>query len=82
MSKASRDTEAGHGPEESVKSTWLLREKIPSRVMSCSSLWYLAVRAWLYRMDKIRKSDSILNEEHWDVVSNNVLILLVSFMPK
>jgi hypothetical protein len=40
--------------------------------MSSSGLRNLAVRLWLDRMDQIRELDGILNEEDWDVVSNQI----------
>jgi hypothetical protein len=49
-----------------------LAEEIPSTVVSSSSLRNLTVRLWLDSMDQIRELDGILDEEDWDVVSNQV----------
>jgi hypothetical protein len=40
--------------------------------MRSSSLRDLSVRLGLDSVDKVWELDSILNEENWDIVSNNV----------
>lgn len=40
--------------------------------MSRGSLGNLIIWAWLHRVDKIRELYSILDEEDWDVVANNI----------
>lgn len=40
-------------------------------------LWDLAIGAGLYRMDEIWEPNGILNEENWDVVSNDIFGRLV-----
>lgn len=45
--------------------------------MSCSSLGDLAVGGRLHGVDEVGEVDSILDEEDWDVVSDNVEVALV-----
>lgn len=45
--------------------------------MSSRCLRDLVIWARLHRVDEIRKPDSILDEENWDVVSNDILGTLV-----
>lgn len=40
--------------------------------MCSSSLRDLIIWARLYRVDEIRELNSILNEEDWDVVANDI----------
>lgn len=77
MSVASRNTVTSHGPEEGMKGRRLLREEVPGRVMGCSPLGNLTVRARLDRMDQVRELDCILDEENRNVVANNVKVPLI-----
>ena len=47
--------------------------KVPPIVVCCLRLGHLVVRLRLACVDDIRELDGVLNEEYWDVVSNNVL---------
>lgn len=60
-----------------MQAGWLLSEEVPCTVMSGGSLWNFAVLLWLDSMNKIRKLYGILDEEDWDVVTNNVEVSLV-----
>ncbi|KAI5307774.1 hypothetical protein KEM55_007458, partial [Ascosphaera atra] len=72
VSERTRDTVASHGPEKGVKCTWLLAEEIPGSVMGSGRLWDLVLWLWLDSMNKIGELDSILDEEHRDVVANDI----------
>lgn len=78
MSEASGDTESCHSPEQGMKCARLLGKEVPCRVMSSSCLRYLTVRPWLDRVDEIWKPNSILDEEHGNIISHNVLGVYVS----
>jgi len=66
------NTISGHCPEEGVERTRLLAEEIPCRVMGSSSLRDLFVWTWLDSMDKIWEQDGVLDEENWNVISNDI----------
>lgn len=68
---------AGHGPEQRVHCAWLGAKEVPCRVVGCGRLGDLVVRAGLHRVDEVRELDGILNEEHGDVVSNDVCVVSV-----
>jgi hypothetical protein len=40
-------------------------------------LWNFAVWSRLYRMDQVRKEDCVLDEEHRDVVANDVKVAFI-----
>jgi hypothetical protein len=50
----------------------LLAEEIPRAIVGSGCLGDLIVWPWLDRMDEIWELDGILNEEDWNVVSDNV----------
>jgi hypothetical protein len=62
----------GHCPEERVHAGRLLAEKVPCTVMRGRRLRNFAIRLRLNSMDQIWKLDRILDEENWDVVSNDI----------
>jgi hypothetical protein len=72
MAERPRNTVTSHCPQESMQRTRLLAEEVPSGVVRGSSLGDLIVAAGLDGVNEIREEDSILNEKHRDVVSNNV----------
>lgn len=72
MTVRADDTEAGHGPHECVERRWLRTKEVPSRVVGSSRLRNFVIWTRLYRVDEIRELNSILNEEDWDVVANDI----------
>jgi hypothetical protein len=78
MPVAPDDALSRHGPEQGVQSARLLAEEIPSGIVGGGSRWHLAVLLRLDRVNEIRESNGILNEEDGNVVSDNVKISLVS----
>ena len=72
MAVGAWNTISGHCPEEGVERTRLLAEEIPCRVMGSSSLRDLFVWTWLDSMDKIWEQDGVLDEENWNVISNDI----------
>lgn len=64
--------EARHGPEERVEGARLGAEEVPGRVVCCSGLRYLVVRAWLHGVHQVGELDGILDKENRHIVSNNV----------
>jgi hypothetical protein len=77
VSIAARDTKARHGEEESVKSSALHAEKVPSRIVSGSGLRDLAVGLRLAGVDHVGELNSILDKEDWDVVSNEIPVSFI-----
>ena len=77
MPVAARDTKARHGEEESVKSSGLHAEKVPSRIMSGASLGDLAVGARLAGVDHVGKLNGILDKEDGNVVSNEIPVSFI-----
>jgi hypothetical protein len=78
VSIASRNAIASHGPEQRVQRCSLLTEEVPCGVVRSCALWHLPVRSGLDTVDEIGKLDSILDEEHRNIVANNVKVALVS----
>ena len=67
------DAIASHDYHDQVQCTGLLTKKVVGGIVGCSGLRNLAVRAGLQSMNEIRKEDGIVDEENWNVDSNNVL---------
>jgi hypothetical protein len=80
VTERSDGTVSTHGPEERVHGGRLLRKEVPSAVMRSSSLRDFSVRLWFDCMDEIRELDGILDEEYWNVVANNVCVVLISIL--
>lgn len=51
--------------------------KIPEVVMRTLASWYLIVRLRLYSVNDIGELDRLLNEEDWNVVTNNIPVAFV-----
>jgi hypothetical protein len=80
VAERSDGTVSAHSPEERVHGGRLLRKEVPCAVMRSGSLRDFSVRLWLDCMDEIRELDGILDEEYWNVVANNVCVMLVSIL--
>lgn len=72
MPEGARDTMSSHRPEKSMQGAGLLAEEVPGRVVGGSSLGNLAVTSGLDGVDQIGELNGILNEEHGDVVSDEI----------
>lgn len=71
------NTKARHGPHECVKGRGLRTKEVPSRVVGSGRLRYFVIWTRLHRMNEIRELNSVLNEENWDIIANNIWELLV-----
>lgn len=78
MTVRSRDTISSHNHHDQVQCTALLAKEVISRIVGCSGLRDLIVWAGLESMNEIGKKDGVVDEENWDVDSNNVLEACVS----
>lgn len=72
VAEGSDNAMLGHGPEKRVQTARLLTEKVPGSVVSSGSLRNLIVGLRLDSVDEIGEKDGILDEEYWNVVSNNI----------
>src|SRR6185369_10907190 len=70
--KASRYCTIRHHPHDHVHRLRRKRDEIPERVVGRSCLWDLVVRFRFHRVNHIRKLDRVLNEEHGDVVADEI----------
>ena len=69
----SRDSAVGLCPHKHVCSFGVKELKVPKVIVGCLGLGDLVVRLGLARVDDIGKFQSILNEEHGDIVTVTVL---------
>ena len=67
-----RDGAVGHDPHEHVGGLGVQRHEIPERVVCRLRLRDLDVRMWLRGVDDVRELDAVLDEEHRDVVPDQV----------
>src|ERR1700736_192529 len=70
----SRNSAIRHGPHNHVQRLGHQRNEIPESVMRRTGLRVTAVRFHLYGMNQVRKFNGILNEKHWDVISDEVKV--------
>ena len=68
----SRQRAIGHRPENHVEALGHQRDEVPERVVGAGGLRVAAVRLHLHRMNQVRELDGILNEEHRDVVADQI----------
>ena len=72
-----RDRAVRHHPGEHVHALGHQRDEIPERVVRGGRLRIAAVRLHLHRMDQVGKLDRVLDEEHRDVVADQIEVALV-----
>ena len=75
--KRPRDRAVRHRPHDHVHALGHQRHEIPERVVRRGRLRKAAVRLRLHRMDEVRKLDRVLDEEHRNVVADQVPVALV-----
>lgn len=51
--------------------------KVPEVIVCRLCLWHFIVWFWLDSMHNINKLDAVLNEEDWNVISNNIPITFI-----
>jgi len=71
-SETARNGTIREHPQVHVRGFWDERGKVPEGVVGGRRLGYLIVRFRLESVDQVRKLDRILDEEHRDVVANEV----------
>jgi hypothetical protein len=71
------DSSITHVPEDVVGGFGVQRHEIPERVVGGLRLRNLAVRMGLAGMNDVGEFDAVLNEEHRDVVANQVEVAFV-----
>ena len=67
-----RDAAVGHVPDRVVLRLGVQRDEVPERVVSALRLRDLAVRVRLAGVDDVGELDPVLDEEHRDVVADEV----------
>src|SRR5665647_1183462 len=75
--QAARNGAVRHRPHQHVGRFRHQRRPVPERIVRASGLREGAIRFHFDRMDEIGKFDGVLNEEHWDVVANEVPVSLL-----
>lgn len=81
VTEATGDAEASHSPEERVHGARLGAEEVPCRVVGRGSLGDLVVRLGLHGVNEVRELDGILDEEHGDVIADDIEVTLVGVEP-
>jgi hypothetical protein len=71
----SRNAIAGHNHHDQVQRASLLAKEIIGRIVGCSRLRDLIIRLRLESMNEVREQDGVVDEENWDVNSNDILNL-------
>ena len=74
---AARDRAVGHHPHQHVSAFRHERDEIPERVVRGSGLRHRVVRLGLHRVHQIRELHRILDEEHRDVVADEIPVAFV-----
>jgi len=69
----SRNPIASHNHHDQVQCASLLTKEIVGRIVGCSSLRDLIIWLRLESMNEVREQDGVVDEENWDVNSDNVL---------
>ena len=67
----------GHVPDGVSLRFGVQGHKVPERVVGALRLRDLSVRVWLAGVDHVRELDAVLDEEHRDVVADQVVVALV-----
>ena len=74
---AARQRPVRHDPHHHVRRLGHQRDEIPERVVCRRSLRHPVMRLGLHRMDQVRELDRVLDEEHRDVVADDVPVAFV-----
>ncbi len=74
---AARDGAIRHRPQQHVRGFGHQRHEIPERVVRRGGLRHRVVRLGLQRVHEVRKLHRVLDEEHGDVVADQVPVALV-----
>jgi hypothetical protein len=77
VTERSRKSVASHRPEKSMQRARLLAEEVPCRIVSCRCLGDLVIAAGLDGVDQVGELNCVLNEEDWDIVSDDICEVLV-----
>ena len=72
MTVGSRNSIAGHDYHDQVQRTSFLAKEVIGRVVGSSGLRNMVVWHGLKSMDKVREKDSVVDEEDWNVDTNNI----------
>jgi len=75
--QAARNGAIGHHPHQHVRRLGHQRHEVPERVVRRSGLRHGVMRLGLDRMDQVRKLHRVLDEEHGDVVTDEVPVAFV-----
>lgn len=67
-----RDPVSSHRPHQGMQCARLLTKKVPGGIMRSGSLGNLIIAPRLDGVDQIREQDRVLDEEDWNVVSNQI----------
>lgn len=63
---------ARESPHQGVHCGRVLREEVPGGIVGSTGLWDFIIGTGFYSVDKIGELHGILDEERWDIVSNDV----------
>ncbi len=74
---AARDRAVRHHPHQHVRRLGHQRHEVPERVVRRRRLRHPVVRLRLHRVDQVRELHRVLDEEHRDVVADQVPVALV-----
>jgi hypothetical protein len=74
---AARDRAVGHRPHQHVRGLGHQRGEVPERVVRGGRLRHAVVRLGLGRVDQVGELHRVLDEEHGDVVADQVPVALV-----
>ena len=74
---AARDRAIRHHPHQHVRRFRHQRDEIPERVVRGRRLRHAVVRLGLHRVDEVRKLHRVLDEEHRDVVADEIPVAFV-----
>jgi hypothetical protein len=74
---AARDAAVAHHPQRVVDALRHQRHEIPERVVRARRLRHAVVRLGLDRVDQIRELHRVLDEEHRDVVADEIPVAFV-----
>ena len=72
-----RDRTVRHRPHEHVRRLRLQGHEVPERVVRRLRLGDLTIRLRLRRVDEVRELDAVLDEEHRDVVADQIEVALL-----
>lgn len=74
--QAARDGAVAHDPHDHVHGLGHEGDEVPERVVRRGSLWKAPVRLHLHGMDQVGKLHGVLDEEHRNVVADQIPVAL------